>query len=137
MWKTCKDYKYIEINENGEIRTKGYSIFTNNSKSKCVKTYKCKVLKPLLNKRNGYLYVYVKNEQGKYKRVLIHRLVAVAFIPNPSEKAEVNHINGNKLDNRVENLEWVSREENIRHAYDNGLIDRKKQSIAKLKHKGD
>ena len=75
--------------------------------------------------------------KGKYKRVLIHRLVAVAFITNPSEKAEVNHINGNKLDNRVENLEWVSREENIRHAYDNGLIDRKKQSIAKLKHKGD
>ena len=50
------------------------------------------------------------------KRHYLHRLVAEAFISNPSGKLEVNHINGNKLDNRAENLEWATRSDNMRHA---------------------
>lgn len=53
---------------------------------------------------------------------LVHRLVAETWIPNPNNYRDVNHINGNKDDNRVENLEWVTHSENLRHAYRTGLI---------------
>lgn len=52
---------------------------------------------------------------------LVHRMVAETWIPNPNNYEEVNHINGNKDDNRAENLEWVTPSENIRHAYRTGL----------------
>lgn len=74
-------------------------------------------LKGRPQKKGGYLRV---NLAGKdYK---IHRLVAEAFVPNPENKEQVNHINGKTDDNRAENLEWVSPSENICHAYANGLM---------------
>jgi hypothetical protein len=60
---------------------------------------------------------------GKRYPKYVHRLVAEMFIPNPNNKLEVNHINGIKDDNRVDNLQWVSRAENMKHAYDNGLVN--------------
>lgn len=55
---------------------------------------------------------------GKSQRVLVHRLMATAFLPNPLEKREVNHINGIRKDNRIENLEWVTSSENKVHRYE-------------------
>ena len=71
--------------------------------------------------RTGYLRVcLVKN--GKRKDHLLHRLVAEAFLPNPDNLPQVDHINGDKRDNRLENLQWVTRSENIQRAIQNGLI---------------
>ncbi len=60
--------------------------------------------------------------KGKdHKRFLIHRLIAMHFIPNPNNKEQVNHINANKHDNRIENLEWATAQENIIHSHKMGL----------------
>lgn len=69
----------------------------------------------------GYYRVqlYKNGERNDFQ---VQRLVATAFIPNPENKPEVNHINENKLDNRVENLEWVTHEENVNHGTRNNRI---------------
>ncbi|MBQ3444471.1 MAG: NUMOD4 motif-containing HNH endonuclease [Selenomonadaceae bacterium] len=72
----------------------------------------------------GYAMVTMCNKSTK-KAVPVHVLVAKAFIPNPENKPEVNHKDGNKLNNHVNNLEWVTGKENVRHAWRNGLVKQK------------
>ena len=70
---------------------------------------------------DGYLRALIKRDDGKFRTIGVHRLVAMAYIPNPDNKPEVNHIDGNKLNNCVENLEWVWGWENVEHALKSGL----------------
>ena len=73
--------------------------------------------------RSGYKVVYFKKGNTKTSKQ-VHRLVAQAFIPNPENKPQVNHIDGNKHNNNVDNLEWVTVSENAIHALNTGLRSR-------------
>ena len=93
-----------------------------------VKSLKRKEEKILSERKvNGYKVVGI-NFGKKRKQVKVHRLVAIAFIPNPEQKDQINHIDGNKQNNNVTNLEWCTRQENMKHAFENGLA-RKIQDI--------
>lgn len=73
-------------------------------------------LMALYEKKTGYVQVCLSKD-GKKHYASVHRLVSQAFLDNPNNKPEVNHINGDKSDNRAENLEWVTRSENELHAF--------------------
>ena len=93
------------------------------------RTIKGKILTPKFDK-NGYLKIgLVKDHKQKY--YFIHRLVAETFIPNPNNYLVVNHINGDKTNNHIDNLEWCTQQYNIKHAYKNGL----KKGVS-AEHKG-
>lgn len=93
--------------------------------------HKERILKPDL--RGGYFTVTLST-QGLIQRFPVHKLVAKAFLENASNKPVVNHKNLDKLNNCVENLEWVTASENARHAYQNGALDSNFEKSAHVKH---
>ena len=113
IWKDVKDYEGLyQISNLGNIRKMR---FINNITNK-EKQFN---IKPQINNSGYYRVMLFKN--GNYKNKLLHRIVAETFINNPDKKNQVNHKDGNKLNNCVQNLEWCSQSENMKHAYKNKL----------------
>ena len=112
-WKDIKGYEGIyQVSNLGRIKSLER---IDNSNHKV----KGKILK-IIPENRGYSVVNLCKD-GKCKTYKVHRLVAIAFLENPDNKPQVNHIDGNKKNNSILNLEWVTAEENINHAWDTGL----------------
>ncbi|MFD0768883.1 NUMOD4 motif-containing HNH endonuclease [Bacillus sp. CGMCC 1.60114] len=124
IWKPIKNFeeKY-EVSNFGNTRTIA-GVFDRKRDEKIIKVRKrSKVLK-LIDHINGYKYVNLSDAKHHY----VHRLVAEAFIPKEEGKNFVNHIDGNKSNNCIDNLEWCTHKENLRHARDKQLLRVKGES---------
>lgn len=119
IWRNVVGYEGIyEVSDLGRVRTSKTK--TTYSKKHGVRHWKQRILKPKICKRGDSRVSLWKD--GKEKTFLVHRLVAMAFLPNPKNKKTVNHIDGDPINNQLENLEWATYEENNNHAFDNRLI---------------
>ncbi len=105
LWEPIPEFTHYEASTCGRIRSLRFD--------------KIKIMKPAIIQRN-YRQVNLSFGTG-HKHYLVHRLIASTFLPNPNSKQEVNHRDGNKANNQVANLEWISNQENITHAVNSGI----------------
>jgi hypothetical protein len=125
IWKDIEGYKGIyQVSSLGRVKSVGRMLSYKNHQDR---EQKETIMNPY--KSRDYLGI-VLYSCGKRKSFLVHRLVADTFIPNIENKEEVNHKNGNKHDNRAENLEWVTHSENNLHCYN--VLNRKPSCLGKF-----
>jgi len=121
IWKDIKGYEGLyQVSNLGRVKSLQRYVTHNFGGKKIVRE---RILKQIIN-GSGY-YLVCLHILGKQKNHHIHRLLSDHFIPNPDNKPQVNHIDGNKLNNNIKNLEWATSSENTQHAIDNGLLKSK------------
>lgn len=114
-WKDIEGYEGLyQVSNLGNVRALKFYHSRNN----------VHLLKPTVNKY-GYCVVCLHKDK-KVKQYRVHRLVAIAFLPNPDNLPYVNHIDCDKTNNSLTNLEWCTQSENVKHGYDNNRYDRDK-----------
>lgn len=133
VWKDIPGYEGLyEASSHGRVRSKEGKVTYNNYRGKRRKrVWKSRVLKEKnpnkKGKRRDKRVGLWKN--GESKTLLVARIIATTFLDNPKNLETVNHINGDHRNNRVDNLEWSSRIENNRHAFNNGLMGTNKITV--------
>lgn len=121
IWKSIEGYEGLyEVSNFGRIKSLPRYVILGNGKM-CERLIDEKILEQKTTTKFGYKKVSL-NKNKKQKTFVIHRLVASAFIPNPENKPQVNHKDGVKTNNNLENLEWVTASENQIHALKLGLV---------------
>ena len=135
-WKSIKGYEgYYEVSSEGKVRSVERTIMNKTKNGKPRPCFlKSKELKHYV-KDTGRIQV-VLSKNCKTKSFDVHVLAAETFLEKPTFKCEVNHKDGNLLNNNIENLEWITREENIKHAFSNGLYTTMKK-VALLNQYGE
>lgn len=136
IWKDIPGYEGLyQVDISGQIKSleKKWTTGRGNGRPHVQPE---KRIKPFVSKF-GYLRVSLW-KSGKPKKMHVHTVVAMTFIPNPENKAQVNHKDGNKLNNSINNLEWNTPSENVQHAFDTGLhvINDKTKIAVSVRHKG-
>jgi hypothetical protein len=117
IWRSVLNYKgYYEVSNHGNVRSINRIIIDKNGNEL---HYKSRLLKPAPNK-DGYLQVGL-SRNSKINSYCVHQLEALAFIPNPENKPTVNHIDGIKANNYVDNLEWATKSEQAIHSLEHNL----------------
>lgn len=124
IWKDIPGYEgYYQVSSFGKVRSiDRWITYAPSARYKVIKKvfHKGQILKPALHESYGYYHLsFVKNNIPKDFNV--HRLVAESFLDNPNQLPQVNHKDGKKLNNNVNNLEWISTSGNMLHAIDTGL----------------
>lgn len=121
-FQNLPDEEWRDIVDEANNHKGAYQI-SNFGRVRSFKQGKVKLLRIDTSAESGYVYVYLySNGKRDSANSLVHILVAKAFVPNPDNKPQVNHIDGDKSNNCAWNLEWVTPSENIRHAYKMGLV---------------
>ena len=129
VWKDVKNYEgYYIVSSMGKVKSLDRIVLGKNGAS----YFRSGKLKSSVTNKWGYLQVLL-SKNNKQKLCLIHRLVAEVFIPNPENKPHIDHINTDKKDNRVENLRWATRSENM----NNPLTKEKCREMNKGKHRSE
>lgn len=117
VWRKIEGFEYYEVSDNGRVRSLPRIV---PCRGRFITKRGGLILKPGLSGR-GYEQVCLWLCNNVSKQKYVHRLVAEAFLPNPNNKPEVNHIDGNKRNNELANLEWVTASENQQHSISMGL----------------
>lgn len=137
IWKDIEGFEgYYQVSNLGRVKRLERTAVRGNGKSENAVFYIPERIKEPQVQTQGYLHVALYKD-GKYKTKRLNRIVAIAFIPNPDNKPEVNHIDGNKFNNRVDNLEWVTDVENKQHSIRTGLYRHYKRPIQQVDESGN
>ena len=120
IWKSVTNYEgYYEVSNLGRVRSLTRQIEKRENGNITILTRTGKITTAIITEK-GYERVGLSKDAVQ-KNCLVHRLVGIEFIDNPEGKPQINHINGIKTDNNVDNLEWVTNEENFKHSVELGL----------------